>query len=135
MLAALKGSARVSLSIMPRACRFLCESVGRHAFCRMYSISLTHCMLSLQHFFDFLSFTGSALKSSASNDASMKMETGMGVNGFGRTCDFFDAVRLIRLATLLLLLVQALLAWFPNPQISFYTRRYWTSRHPYHDGR
>jgi glyceraldehyde 3-phosphate dehydrogenase len=30
------------------------------------------------------SFTGSALKSSVSNDASMKMSTGMGVNGFGR---------------------------------------------------
>ncbi|EEC46192.1 glyceraldehyde-3-phosphate dehydrogenase precursor [Phaeodactylum tricornutum CCAP 1055/1] len=30
------------------------------------------------------SFTGSALKSSASNDASMSMATGMGVNGFGR---------------------------------------------------
>ena len=30
------------------------------------------------------SFTGSALKSSASNDASMTMATGMGVNGFGR---------------------------------------------------
>ena len=29
-------------------------------------------------------FTGSALKSSASNDASMTMATGMGVNGFGR---------------------------------------------------
>merc|ERR1719437_47246 len=29
-------------------------------------------------------FTGSALKSSASNDASMTMATGMGINGFGR---------------------------------------------------
>jgi glyceraldehyde 3-phosphate dehydrogenase len=37
------------------------------------------------HFCSLLnSFTGSALKSSASNDASMTMVTGMGVNGFGR---------------------------------------------------
>jgi len=61
------------------------------ASCRMYvdlalEITLTDPLAAALSSTPYhCSFTGSSLKSSASNDVSMTMSTGMGVNGFGRT--------------------------------------------------
>ena len=64
------------------------SACGLRTSCRTLPVSLTDFSLAFAlfgTFYVYFSFTGSALKSSASNDASMTMSVGMGVNGFGRT--------------------------------------------------